>query len=324
MNNNSLVSIITPCFNGEKYLKPYLDSVINQTYDRIELIFVNDGSTDHTLDIANSYKPIFDKRGFSFVIISQENKGQAAAINQGLKIFNGDYLMWVDSDDILLSENVSRKVEFLKSHPEYGFVLCEAEIVSSDNIDMKLSDYRRKKPEGNDTLFTDLLTGDNVVFNPGVIMVRKEAFEKSIPTKQIFESREGQNWQLMLPISYYYRCGYIEECLFKVVSHSESHSRMNRTTGQQLSRIDGFSVLLNEVISNMSISDAEKNKYLDIISLSIARQRLKTIFAAGFKAKIKYSNVFFGALIYLFLNNGIGKEDIKRIYRFLSAKRKIQ
>ena len=66
---NPLVSIITPCYNGEKFLERFLDSVLNQTYENIELILVNDGSTDKTDDIANKYKNKFDERDYAYIYI---------------------------------------------------------------------------------------------------------------------------------------------------------------------------------------------------------------------------------------------------------------
>ena len=96
-----LVSIITPCYNGEKYVDRFLTSVLNQTYNNIELIFVDDGSTDKTKDVVLSFKEQFEKRGYDLIYIYQKNAGQAAAINQGLKVFKGEFLMWIDSDDLM-------------------------------------------------------------------------------------------------------------------------------------------------------------------------------------------------------------------------------
>ena len=66
---NPLVSIITPCYNGENYLERYLDSVLEQTYDNIELILVNDGSNDKTSEIANRYKSKFADNGYVYIYI---------------------------------------------------------------------------------------------------------------------------------------------------------------------------------------------------------------------------------------------------------------
>ena len=68
-----LVSIITPCYNGEAFLKRYFESILNQTYPNLELIFINDGSTDRTEEIALSYRERLEKRGITYIYEKQEN-----------------------------------------------------------------------------------------------------------------------------------------------------------------------------------------------------------------------------------------------------------
>ena len=72
-----LVSIITPCYNGEAFLKRYFESILNQTYPNLELIFINDGSTDRTEEIALSYRERLEKRGITYIYEKQENAGLA-------------------------------------------------------------------------------------------------------------------------------------------------------------------------------------------------------------------------------------------------------
>lgn len=98
--NNILISVIIPVYNSEKYLKQCLDSVINQTYNNLEIIVVNDGSTDKSLEIIKSYK---DSR---IKLINKENGGVSSARNVGLKEATGEYIMFVDSDDYLTNNNV--------------------------------------------------------------------------------------------------------------------------------------------------------------------------------------------------------------------------
>lgn len=273
MKDKALVSIITPCFNGEKYVKHYLESVLMQTYENIELIFVDDGSTDNTKQIVEEYEKSFAEKGLKLIYIYQENQGQAAAINQGLAIFNGNYLMWVDSDDILLERNVEEKVKYLEKHPECGLVLCEGEIVDAEALDKPVGTMRRVRPQGEDKLFEDLLLERNVVFFPGVIMARREAVLEVIPTRHIYESTQGQNWQLMLPLAYYYKCGYIEEVLFRCVAHDDSHSRTERTPEQNLQRIYGFIDLLTYTIKEMGIP--EEKEILQMIRVKYAHRILR-------------------------------------------------
>lgn len=91
------VSIVVPVYNVELYLEECLNSLINQTFKDIEIICVNDGSTDNSLNILNKYEKL-DER---IKVVSQENKGLSASRNHGVTISNGDYVYFMDSDDYL-------------------------------------------------------------------------------------------------------------------------------------------------------------------------------------------------------------------------------
>lgn len=91
------VSVIIPIFNVEKYLSRALDSLLAQTYQNWEAIMVDDGSTDRSASIAESYC----KRDHRFILTSQENQGQAVARNNAMKMISGDYVMYLDPDDML-------------------------------------------------------------------------------------------------------------------------------------------------------------------------------------------------------------------------------
>lgn len=276
MKHQALVSIISPCYNGEKYVSYFLESVLSQTYSNVELWLIDDGSTDRTREIIGPFVERFLNRGYQLHYIYQKNAGQAAAINQGLKRFSGEYLMWVDSDDILLPENIEKKVDFLEKNPEYGFVQCLAEMVHEDAPEVPIQTLGRRKPAGEDNLFEDLIYERNVCYGPGVIMARGESIKSSIPSMEIYESRQGQNWQLMLPLAHMYRCGYIEEILFRVVAHDDSHSRTRRTYQQQIERNKGFIELLTNTIDNLVDMDiAEKKKWVDRINIKYQRRILE-------------------------------------------------
>ena len=94
-NSRIKVSIIIPVYNTSKFIKRCINSIVKQTLKEIEIICVNDGSTDNSLDILNSYK----QKDERFIIINQENHGQGHARNQALKIATGEYIGFVDSDD---------------------------------------------------------------------------------------------------------------------------------------------------------------------------------------------------------------------------------
>ena len=97
MKKEIKVSIIIPVYNTEQYLRQCLDSVINQTFKNIEIIVINDGSTDGSLNVLQAYQ----KKYFNIKIINQTNKGYSEVRNIGLRIASGDYIGFVDSDDFI-------------------------------------------------------------------------------------------------------------------------------------------------------------------------------------------------------------------------------
>ncbi|MPB71666.1 glycosyl transferase [Campylobacter fetus subsp. testudinum] len=100
------ISVIIPCFNAEGFLKECLESLLNQSFKDIEVIAINDGSSDDTLDILNKFASI-DSR---ITIIDQQNSGASAARNAGVKASNGEFIMFLDSDDFLSSNEILHKI----------------------------------------------------------------------------------------------------------------------------------------------------------------------------------------------------------------------
>lgn len=103
---NNLVSIVIPVYNVEKYLAEALGSAVNQTYQNTEIICVNDGSTDNSAEILKEYA----KQDTRIKIITQENQGLSAARNTGLSSANGEYIYFLDSDDILKPDLIEKTV----------------------------------------------------------------------------------------------------------------------------------------------------------------------------------------------------------------------
>lgn len=109
---DELVTVIVPIYNAEKTLNACIESILNQTYKDLEIILVNDGSTDRSLDICNYYK-YMDNR---IIVINQNNKGEGGARNSGLEICSGKYITFLDSDDELPNYSVYTLVENIDSH----------------------------------------------------------------------------------------------------------------------------------------------------------------------------------------------------------------
>jgi glycosyltransferase involved in cell wall biosynthesis len=116
-----LASIIIPAYNVEKYISACLNSVIGQSYKNIEIIIVNDGSTDTTTTILDHYQ----KKDSRIQIVHKINGGLASARNAGLAVARGEYLFIFDSDDCMLPEKVTSQVAWLEQHPAYDVVYSD-------------------------------------------------------------------------------------------------------------------------------------------------------------------------------------------------------
>lgn len=225
------ITIISPCYNGETHLEAYINGLFSQTYTNVEYIFINDGSTDNTENIIKSYEEKFKNKGWDFIYIKQEKRGgQAKAINQGLKIFTGDYLCCIDTDDILLPKYLEDMSNCLNENEEFGIVFPWVECVE-ENTEKHICYYKRNIPNHvKDTLFDDILLqrnkNENFIFFPS-FMLRTNAFLDIYPNRKIYEGLSGQNAQLILPVIYNYKIGYVKQVLYKAIRRENSDSNLN-------------------------------------------------------------------------------------------------
>ncbi len=108
-----LVSIIIPCFNAEDYVRECINSALAQTYEHIEIICVDNNSTDGTLNVLNDYAT---KNPQKIIVISERMKGAAAARNKGLSVAKGDWIQFLDADDLILPEKIKTQIELQKDN----------------------------------------------------------------------------------------------------------------------------------------------------------------------------------------------------------------
>lgn len=187
------VSIIVPVYNSQVYLKECADSLVNQTLEDIEIIFVNDGSTDGSLEILEDYKQRYPEK---VVVKSKENGGQATARNWGIELAKGEYIGFVDSDDSVDCTMFRKLYETAKktgsdfAECEYMYLRVDSEgnkkeIVSYGNV----RDYKSKSEMFIDPLVSpwnkifkaDILKQNVVRFPEGVIYEDTAFFIKAIP-----------------------------------------------------------------------------------------------------------------------------------------------
>ena len=130
---NELVSIITPCFNSEKYLDECIISVINQTYQNWEMLIVDDNSSDNSSILIKSYSKQDDRIKPLFL---KDNLGPAMARNTAISISKGKYLAFLDSDDIWLPEKLKLQINFMKKN-NYSFVFSSYSVIPSNETKPK-------------------------------------------------------------------------------------------------------------------------------------------------------------------------------------------
>jgi glycosyltransferase involved in cell wall biosynthesis len=110
-----LVSVLLPVYNGEAYMKEAVESILNQSYKNFELLIINDGSTDNSVEIIESYKDVRIR-----LVHNETNLKLIATLNKGLALARGEYLARMDCDDVSLPERLSKQVAFMHEHPEIG------------------------------------------------------------------------------------------------------------------------------------------------------------------------------------------------------------
>ncbi len=133
-----LVSVIIPCYNSARYLAETIESVLAQTYPRVEIILIDDGSTDATAQIAQDYPVNY---------VYQSNRGISAARNTGFLHSRGKYVLFLDHDDRLLPRGVEAGVKLLEEHPECAIAVGEHKFIGADGTEIG---YSHKHAAGRD------------------------------------------------------------------------------------------------------------------------------------------------------------------------------
>lgn len=169
----SKVSIVIPNFNAENYISNCIESVLNQTYENIEVIIIDDGSTDRSWNIIKEYKKIYP----NIIIQQQENMNASIARNKGIDLATGDYIIFLDSDDELFNEGIEvlvNSIEENNSELAIGNFICineNEEIIGKENIvDNKINcinpmEYVGTVPNPSNKLFRlDIIKNNNIYF----------------------------------------------------------------------------------------------------------------------------------------------------------------
>jgi glycosyltransferase involved in cell wall biosynthesis len=173
-SNNPLISIIIPVYNSERFIRDAIASIINDKYLPKEIIVVNDGSTDNTPNIVSKFPNI--------ILISRENRGVAIARNAGIESSTGEYIAFLDSDDIWMPGRIEKSLNYFSKHPEIDFIHGQQVMFLENGV---------QKPN---LIKQEWLEKPMDACIPGTLMLKKTCFEKIGLFNPEYKTGEDTEW----------------------------------------------------------------------------------------------------------------------------------
>lgn len=204
------VTVMMPAYNAERFVGDAIDSLRGQTFAGWELLVIDDGSTDGTCHVVRRYD---DSR---IRLISQSNRGEAAARNVALNQARGEFLAFLDADDLFLPRHLELAVRHLENHPRHSGVYCDGFYVTAEARRLKRLSARRRGPFTGD-IFTEVARGSDLVCPPVAVVLRRDLiqahglrFDEDITI--------GPDWDFFLQFAALGAFGYVDEptCLYRL------------------------------------------------------------------------------------------------------------
>lgn len=210
---NNLVSIIIPCFNAEKYIEETIQSVINQTYKNWELLLINDGSTDNSIELV---KDINDDR---ITIINKNNSGVSDTRNFGLLLAKGDFIAFLDADDVWHNQFLEKQINLLLSSEfDLSYTCCQI------TDEKSIPSGKVLGGESNPTLDDFLSQRVNYNTNPSGILFKKETLKNFTGFDLNLSNNADQDILIQL-VSKGYKIGLVDEVLWDYRMHNSNMSK---------------------------------------------------------------------------------------------------
>ena len=215
----SLVSVIIPAYNSANSLPTCLDSVFIQNYKPIQVIVINDGSTDNTVEVVKSF-------GDKIIYLEQDNKGQGAARNAGLKVAAGEFIAFLDADDYWLPGFLGAATKFLLEHDEIvavntGFIVRLQNGKELINPDLLTQKDAPKEPFVIDDFFAFWAKHDHI--RTGLVVIRKSIIDQA--GGQRADLRISQDLEYWGYIATFGKWGYIPQPLWVGNSRAAANSQ---------------------------------------------------------------------------------------------------
>ena len=251
VKSNPLVSVLLPAYNAEKYISEAINSILNQTYENFELIIVNDGSKDATLEVISSHKNPRIK-----LINLAENKGISDCLNIAISNANGKYLARMDCDDIAMTNRFALQVKFLESHPEY--VVCGSSIIIfNPNNNQCFVPY----PQNHEAILTSLKLHERSICHP-TAMLRASALKSHYITYSN-KHPHAEDYHLWTQLSVIGKMHNINKPLLRYRHHSAqvsmSHSELQSSVAKQILASNFHNFL------NQNTLSFDKGSYIDFL-----------------------------------------------------------
>lgn len=191
MTLHHLISIVIPTYNHRRWISEAIDSALAQTYPDCEIIAVDDGSTDGT------GKFLRERYGDRIRYVYQENRGRGAARNHGVRLARGEYIQFLDADDLILPEKIHSQTVFLDTHPEYAAVYCHARVFYEDAPDHSWDHHRQEAYCSGNILKSEI---HEPFLLPIMVLVRRVWVDKVGGFDETLRSNE--DWDLWLRIAH--------------------------------------------------------------------------------------------------------------------------
>ncbi len=206
----ALVSVIIPCYNQAHFLAQAIQSALDQDYPAVEVIVVNDGSPDHTREVAARF-------GDRIVYIEQENRGLSAARNRGIRAARGRYIAFLDSDDIYLAEALTTLSTFLATHANVGLVCSDAWLFDGQE------DFGRKSQWSGRPRNPANFRWETVEYcaTPSTTLVRREVFDR-VGLFDEHLKNAAEDWLMWVQIARCYDMAYIDRPLVRYRVHDRN------------------------------------------------------------------------------------------------------
>ena len=248
-----VVSVIVCCYNGAGFLPSCFDSLLAQTYNQLEVIFIDDGSTDGSYILAKGYESSFADEGMDLICLKQDNQGAGFACANGLLSANGEFISCFDVDDYLYPDSILDRVLFLNDHTNFALVRTNGYKISEgckDKVLFVTDDSEKDKED----IFEDLLLGRTNNW-AGSYMVRSSVLWSIYPDHRIPGSRYGQNLQILMPVAWKNKAGFIDEPLMEYRFNPASFTNQENNFEASFDRYTGYWQIRKDILSSMGIND---------------------------------------------------------------------